>query len=45
MIAGKIASDEALIQLDVTGHARSPRPIEAVIDTGYNGYLRKENSW
>ena len=40
MIAGKVTTDrEAVIELQVAGPARQTRPVQAVIDTGYNGYL------
>jgi clan AA aspartic protease len=40
MIAGRVTADrEALIELQLAGPARQPRQIQAVIDTGYNGYL------
>ena len=39
MISGTIRNREALIELDVSGPSQSPRHVEAVLDTGYNGYL------
>ena len=40
MISGKIRNREATIALEVSGPGQSPQQqIEAVIDTGYNGYL------
>ncbi len=38
MIYGKVGNHEALIELEVSGNGQSQR-IDAVIDTGYNGYL------
>ena len=40
MIAGKVTTDrEAVIEFQLAGPARQTREIQAVIDTGYNGYL------
>jgi clan AA aspartic protease len=39
MITGTITNNEALIALHVRGADQTERQIEAVIDTGYNGYL------
>ncbi len=39
MIVGKITSHEAILSLEVPGSNTVLRRIEAVIDTGYNGYL------
>ena len=39
MIRGRIHNREAIIELEVAGRGELPRQIEAVIDTGYNGYL------
>jgi clan AA aspartic protease len=39
MIVGKITSHEAILSLEVSGSNTVLRRIEAVIDTGYNGYL------
>lgn len=39
MIHGKVHSREVVIELEVFSPGQSPRQIEAVIDTGYNGYL------
>ena len=39
MISGIIRNREAIIELEVSGPGQPRRQIEAVIDTGYNGYL------
>ena len=39
MIRGRIRNREAIIELEVAGRGQLPQQIEAVIDTGYNGYL------
>lgn len=39
MISGRIRNCEAIIELEVSGFGEPPQSIEAVIDTGYNGYL------
>ena len=39
MIGGRIRNREAIIELEVTGPGQPSHQIEAVIDTGYNGYL------
>lgn len=40
MIAGTVTTDrEAVIQFQLAGPTRQTRDIQAVIDTGYNGYL------
>ncbi len=40
MITGKVTVNrEAVIELEVAGPAQQPRRIQAVIDTGYNGYI------
>ncbi len=40
MIAGKVtANREAVIELEVVGSNQRKAKIEAVIDTGFNGYL------
>lgn len=40
MITGKVTTDrEATIEIEVSGTDPSPQQIEAVIDTGFNGYL------
>ncbi|MDA1049881.1 MAG: clan AA aspartic protease [Planctomycetota bacterium] len=39
MIRGTIRNREAIIELEVSGSGQSVQQIEAVIDTGYNGYL------
>ena len=40
MITGKVISNrEAIIELEVVGSNRRKEKVEAVIDTGFNGYL------
>lgn len=39
MIAGTVRNREAAVELEVAGAGQHSRRIEAVIDTGYNGYL------
>ena len=40
MISGKVTSHrEAVIELEIFGAERSKEKVEAVIDTGFNGYL------
>jgi clan AA aspartic protease len=39
MITGRVANREGLIELHVAGPGQPAQQIEAVIDTGYNGYL------
>ena len=40
MITGKVTSNrEAVIELEVVGSNRRKEKVEAVIDTGFNGYL------
>jgi clan AA aspartic protease len=39
MISGSIRNREAIIELEVSAAGQPPQQIEAVIDTGYNGYL------
>ena len=39
MISGRIRNREAIIEFDVSAPGQSPQQVEAVIDTGYNGYL------
>ena len=39
MINGRIRTREAIIEVEVSGPSQPPQQIEAVIDTGYNGYL------
>ncbi len=40
MITGRVTADrEAVIELQLAGPGREARQIQAVIDTGYNGYL------
>ena len=44
MITGKInANREAIIQLEVIGSNQKREKVEAVIDTGFNGYLTLPN--
>ena len=44
MITGKITTNrEAIIELEVIGLNQSREKIEAVIDTGFNGYLTLPN--
>ena len=45
MIRGVVTSDyEAVIHLTVFGKAKQREPIEAVVDTGYNGWLSLPSS-
>ena len=39
MIRGTIRNREAIIELEVSGPGQPAQQFEAVIDTGYNGYL------
>jgi len=39
MIRGTIRNREALVEFEVSGPGQPAQHIEAVIDTGYNGYL------
>lgn len=39
MITGRVTNLEAIIAIDVAGPTQPPREVEAVIDTGYNGYI------
>lgn len=39
MIRGTIHNHEAIVELEVSGPGQPTQQIEAVIDTGYNGYL------
>lgn len=39
MISGTIRNREAIIELEVSAPGQPLQQIEAVIDTGYNGYL------
>lgn len=39
MITGRVTNLEAIIDLEVAGPTQLTQQIEAVIDTGYNGYL------
>ena len=44
MITGKItANREAIIELEVIGSNQKREKVEAVIDTGFNGYLTLPN--
>lgn len=43
MIVGKITNREAIIAFEVSGSNTVSQRIEAVIDTGYNGYLTFPN--
>jgi clan AA aspartic protease len=44
MINGKVTAElEGTIELEVNGSGASPQQIEAVIDTGFNGYLTLPN--
>ena len=44
MITGKITTNrEAIIELEVIGLNQSTKKVEAVIDTGFNGYLTLPN--
>ena len=44
MITGKITTNrEAIIELEVIGLNQSREKVEAVIDTGFNGYLTLPN--
>ncbi len=44
MITGKItANREAIIELEVIGSNQKKEKVEAVIDTGFNGYLTLPN--
>ena len=45
MISGKVTTNrEAVIELEVVGFIQRKEKIEAVIDTGFNGYLTLPNS-
>ena len=45
MIRGVVTDDyEAVIHLTVFGTAKQREPIEAVVDTGYNGWLSLPSS-
>ncbi len=39
MINGSIRNREAIVELEVSGPGRPPQQVEAVLDTGYSGYL------
>ena len=39
MIKGRIRNHEAIIELAIRGSPQAAQRVEAVIDTGYNGYL------
>ena len=39
MIGGRIRNREAFIEFDVSAPGQRSQQVEAVIDTGYNGYL------
>lgn len=39
MISGRVRNREAIIELEIAGPSPPPQQVEAVIDTGYNGYL------
>lgn len=39
MISGRIRNREAIIELEVSAPGQPSQLVEAVIDTGYNGYL------
>lgn len=39
MISGRIVNREAVIEFEVSAPGDRPQQIQAVIDTGYNGYL------
>ena len=39
MISGRIRNREAIVEPEVFGPDQPPQQVEAVIDTGYNGYL------
>jgi predicted aspartyl protease len=39
MISGRVRNREAIIELEVSGPGQPLQQVEAVIDTGYNGYL------
>ncbi|SRR6266545_3014836 len=44
MITGKVTAElEEIIELKVNGSGAPPRQVEAVIDTGFNGYLTLPN--
>ncbi|HKQ78656.1 MAG TPA: clan AA aspartic protease [Blastocatellia bacterium] len=44
MITGKVtANREATIEFEVNGFGQPPHQVEAVIDTGFNGYLTLPN--
>ena len=39
MIRGRVAKHEGIVRLSVFGRAGHPETIEAVVDTGYDGWL------
>ena len=40
MITGKVTMNrEAIIELEIIGSAKQTQQVDAVIDTGFNGYL------
>ena len=39
MIRGRIRNREAIVELEILGRDGAPQQTEAVIDTGFNGYL------
>ena len=39
MITGRVTDSEAIIGVGVAGPGQPPRRVEAIIDTGYNGYV------
>jgi len=44
MITGKVTAElEGTIELEVNGSSPPPQRVEAVIDTGFNGYLTLPN--
>lgn len=44
MITGKVTAElEGTIELEVNGSGAPPQQVEAVIDTGFNGYLTLSN--
>jgi clan AA aspartic protease len=39
MITGRVRNLEAIVEFEVAGPSGQRQPVEAVIDTGYNGHL------
>lgn len=39
MISGRIRNREAIVDLEISRPGQPSRQLEAIIDTGYNGYL------